>query len=185
MRIIFSDEDIETGSNSIFLAGPTMRGKSYAESWRKTACDILQELEYDGYVYVPEFGHGPNPVNLDMQAGWERKGLMAAGAIFFYMNRYFPEVPGLSTNVELGLYLGKKPSHCIMCIPDGTDKNSYPEWIYRKEIEENHLDYPVFKDMKTGLQFSMALVRQHSEAYSVRKQMDSLARTNLCDLDRE
>ena len=54
MRINYSDEKIVDSDKSIFLAGPTPRGEN-AKSWRVDACKKLEELGFDGVVYVPEY----------------------------------------------------------------------------------------------------------------------------------
>ena len=113
MIINCSDEPIVKGKKSIFLAGPTKRNSNLDESWRKEACSILKELGFDGIVYIPEFRSGNNPVELTVQAEWEREGLITADAIVFYVCRNFPEMPGLTTNIEYGMWLTKKPNNCV------------------------------------------------------------------------
>lgn len=49
----YEDKVIEC-KKSIFLAGPTLR-KEIVKSWRPQAIEILEELGFDGVVYVPEF----------------------------------------------------------------------------------------------------------------------------------
>lgn len=133
MKINFSDEKHIPDDNSIFLAGPTLRNSLFKNSWRKTACDILEELKFDGTVYVPEYADSEVGVNLDKQVLWERNGLMKAKVIVFYIPRKFPELPGLTTNVEFGTYLAKKPEATILCCPKDSEKNSYLEWLYNYE----------------------------------------------------
>lgn len=54
MIINYSDQEIIKGKKSIFLAGPTPR-KEDIVSWRKEAIKILEENNFDGIVYVPEY----------------------------------------------------------------------------------------------------------------------------------
>ena len=53
MKINYSNQKIITSKKSIFLAGPTPRSKE-VNTWRKDALKILDKLEFDGLVYVPE-----------------------------------------------------------------------------------------------------------------------------------
>lgn len=53
MRVNFSDEVVLKGKKSIFLAGPTPREEKVA-SWRVAAVKKLEELGFDGVVFVPE-----------------------------------------------------------------------------------------------------------------------------------
>ena len=53
MEINYSDELVVKGKKSIFLAGPTPRGENIT-SWREEAVKILENLSFDGLVYVPD-----------------------------------------------------------------------------------------------------------------------------------
>ena len=53
MKVNYSNEGVLKGEESIFLVGPTPRGKDEI-SWRKEACNILNKLGFDGIVYVPQ-----------------------------------------------------------------------------------------------------------------------------------
>lgn len=133
MIISFSDKPVIKGEKSIFLAGPTLRNSNFNASWRKPACDILKKLGYDGIVYVPEFEIGNMSVELTTQAGWEREALIASDIIIFYVARKFPELPGLTTNIEYGMWLSKKPDACMLCLPTWAEKNNYLKWLYAQE----------------------------------------------------
>ena len=54
MIVNYSDQEIIKGEKSIFLAGPTPREKDII-SWRNEAIKILENLGFDGIVYVPEY----------------------------------------------------------------------------------------------------------------------------------
>ena len=54
MIINYSDQEVIKGKKSIFLGGPTPREENVA-SWRTEACKILEEMQFDGVVYVPEY----------------------------------------------------------------------------------------------------------------------------------
>lgn len=133
MQLNFSNEPIKTSNKSIFLAGPTLRGETYDKSWRKEACNILEKLKFDGLVYIPEFESGNMKPDLTQQADWERNGLMNASYILFYIPRKLPELPGFTTNIELGMYMVKKPEACVLCIPPEAEKVSYIKWLWKKE----------------------------------------------------
>jgi len=133
MIINFSDEPVNENKKSIFLAGPTLRNSTFEQSWRKQATEILKELGFDGVVYVPEFSKKESPFDLTNQASWERKALLNASVIVFYIPRKLPELPGFTTNVEFGMYLSKKPKQVLLCCPFDSEKNSYLEWLYNVE----------------------------------------------------
>ena len=155
MVINFSNEPIVLDKNSIFLAGPTVRGGRFEDSWRKKACFILGNLNYNGRVYVPEYYNEEwSTTDKDAylkQCLWERSALMGAGVILFYFDRHFPELPALTTNVEFGMYLTKKPEQCVVCIPEGSNKNKYIEWLYEEETHSQHIFNPIARNLEDGL----------------------------------
>lgn len=56
MQIVYAQEKYPhelTLSKSIFIAGPTPRDES-TKSWRPEAIKYLEDIGYDGTVYIPE-----------------------------------------------------------------------------------------------------------------------------------
>lgn len=151
MKKLFSDQKIELQENSIFLAGPTLRNSPFEKSWRRSACEKLEQIGYDGLIYNSEYSHTDTPFNLIGQAGWERECLMHAGCILFYLCRKFPENPGLTTNAEFGTFLSKRLGKCIVCSPYGYDKNEYLEWLYKTECKEAGIPYKIYRDIDKAL----------------------------------
>ena len=140
MRVNFSDEVALKGKKSIFLAGPTPRGKEVA-SWRVEAVKKLEELGFDGVVFVPEYSTWIPKENYEEQANWEREALTEATIILFWIPRSLPDMPGFSTNVEFGYWMHSKK--VIYGRPDGAPKTRYLDWLYRTDYNEepfNNLD---------------------------------------------
>ena len=131
MIINYSDEEVIKGEKSIFLAGPTPRGKDET-SWRKEACEILERLGFDGIVYVPEYSSWKPKESYIDQAVWERTALTAATTIVFWIPRHFPEMPGLTTNVEFGYWL--KSGKVIYGRPNDAEKVKYLDWLYEYDF---------------------------------------------------
>ena len=144
----FSNEEIilDSSRKSIFLAGPTKRNSSFENYWRKKACDFLEKNGFDGIVYIPEFSEGSNYDYLT-QVNWERQGLMNSSKILFYVPRKFPDMPGLTTNVEYGMYLAKRPNDIIFSSPKDSEKNRYLEWLYSEEVPNG----TIYKDLESAL----------------------------------
>lgn len=107
MQINYSDQPVITGKKSIFLAGPTPRGENQI-SWRKEACEILERLNFDGVVYVPEYSTWHPKEDYTDQAMWERMALTEATVIMFWVPRSLPDMAGFTTNVEFGYWLSSK-----------------------------------------------------------------------------
>lgn len=137
----FSNENviIDTSKKSIFLAGPTRRNSNYIYSWRKEAIDILESLDFKGIVYIPEC-FGDYQFNYDNQVLWERKGLENAKKIVFWIPRKLPNMLGLTTNIEFGMYLARNPEKIVYGRPIDSDKNTYLDWLIGYEINKTPLE---------------------------------------------
>ncbi|MFA6859875.1 MAG: nucleoside 2-deoxyribosyltransferase domain-containing protein [Clostridia bacterium] len=139
MIVNYSDNIVLKGKSSIFLAGPTIRKEQEAdlkkESWRKEAISILNELNFDGIVYVPEYEKMKGFVEKDAQFEWEWNALHSSSVIVFWIPRKFPELPAMSTNVEFGFYVSSgKP--IIYGRPNDSDKHYYLDKLYEKVLNK-------------------------------------------------
>ena len=144
MRVNFSDEVVLKGKKSIFLAGPTPREEKVA-SWRVDAVKKLEELGFDGVVFVPEYSTLVPKTNYVDQANWEREALTEATVILFWIPRSLPDMPGFSTNVEFGYWLHSKK--VIYGRPDGAPKTKYLDVLY--EMEYGQKPFNSLKDALT------------------------------------
>lgn len=132
MKINYSDQEVIKGKKSIFLAGPTPREKD-SLSWRKSACEILKKLDFDGIVYVPEYSTWKPKESYVDQAMWESIALTQADVIVFWIPRHLPDLPAFTTNVEFGYWLPSKK--VIYGRPDTAEKIKYLDWLY--ELDYN------------------------------------------------
>ena len=101
MKIIYAREPIQS---SIFLAGPTPRDAE-TKSWRPEALKILENLNYDGTVFVPEDRNQNRSFEYDHQVHWEWNALGTSTVIVFWVPRELKKMPAFITNVEFGLYI--------------------------------------------------------------------------------
>ena len=131
MIINYSDKPVLKGKKSIFLAGPTPRSLD-VETWRKEAIRILNELGFDGIVYVPELEVDNRTFNYDNQVWWEREALYNANAIIFWIP-CSAQLPAFTTNVEYGYWIAKNSNKCLYGRPDDSEKNRYLDWLYQTE----------------------------------------------------
>lgn len=138
MKVKYYGDLIEKGSGGISLCGPTPRN-SKMKSWREKALDILEGLNYDGTVYVPEEkDEGETFKNKDEQRLWERDCYINSDVIVFWVPRKFPSMLGLTTNVEFGYWL--KTKKCIYGRPDGSYRTSYLDWLYKLEYGKDPIN---------------------------------------------
>ena len=127
MKINYSDEIVIKGEKSIFLVGPTPRGKDTL-SWRKEGCSILKETGFDGVVYVSEYSSWKPKESYVDQTMWEREALTEATIIAFWIHRHLPDIPAFTTNVEFGYWLHS--GKVLYGRPNDTEKIKYLDWLY-------------------------------------------------------
>lgn len=148
LKIIYAQEPIPNEiSKSIFLAGPSLRPGQEGISWRIKAIEILDLLEYDGIVFVPEARTGNfEDFNYETQIMWETKCLQMADNIVFYINRNIDSgLLGLTTNNEYGQYMSG--GKCILITELNADSVRYQEW-WAKELKIEK-----FNDLFNGLKY--------------------------------
>lgn len=138
ITIVYAKEQIPNEiTKSIFLAGPSLRpGQEDEISWRKLALQILVNMGFDGTVFVPEnrdgmFDDNTNTAeNYALQLEWEEKCLNVADVIVFWINRQLPELMGLTTNDEFGVW--KYSGKVILGCPTEADKVRYQSYYAQK-----------------------------------------------------
>ena len=139
MIINYSDQKVIKGEKSIFLAGPTPRSLD-VETWRKEAIETLQNLGFDGVVYVPELEHDNRTFNYDNQVWWEREALHNASTIVFWIPREIKTMPAFTTNVEYGYWMAKNSDKVIYGRPNDSERNKYLDWLYQTETGRKPID---------------------------------------------
>lgn len=137
MQINYSDQEVLKNNKSIFLAGPTPREKDIV-SWRTEACQILEKLNFDGLVYVPEYSTWKPKADYVDQAMWERKALTNATVIVFWIPRKLPEMPAFTTNVEFGYWL--HTNKVLYGRPDNAEKTKYLDWLYKLDYTKEPIN---------------------------------------------
>ena len=131
MKIIYSDYPQDTGQEmpSLFAAGPTPRRPEVA-SWRPNALRILEELKFDGKVFVPEWSCPSKAVDFNTQCEWEHAHLNAATVIVFWVPRSMSGMPALTTNIEMGIW--HDSPKLLYGRPDWAEHCSYLDWLYTR-----------------------------------------------------
>ncbi|KNC49767.1 NUDIX hydrolase [Thecamonas trahens ATCC 50062] len=140
MRIIYAQEPYPetTEPGAIFLAGPTVRldKTPHLTSWRVEAVARLEELGFQGDVYVPEESPEMAASNVNIfegyadQVEWEESGIARADVVVFWIPRDLVTLPGLTTNDEWG---GLKMSgRAMLGAPPDAPKTGYQLYYARK-----------------------------------------------------
>ena len=129
MNTIFAGETLSFRHPSIFLAGPTPRSPEVL-SWRPEALDILTEVRFSGVVVVPERRDWLVKFSYQDQVEWEYQALEICSVIAFWVPRHVHTLPGFTTNVEFGRYVGS--GRCVYGRPDDSPHTGYLDWLYTK-----------------------------------------------------
>lgn len=130
MQIIYALEEFPKKLNkSLMIAGPTPRTKE-VESWRKDAIKILEDIGFDGAVFVPEPRDGNFTSDYDAQVEWEEQCLNAADCIIFWVPRNLETLPGFTTNVEFGRW--ENSGKIVFGCPEDAEKVSYLKYYCDK-----------------------------------------------------
>lgn len=152
---------------SIFLAGPTYRNTLFGFSWRSDAISYLTRLGFDGALYIPEtapkdedtYDYGAN-VNVQIEREW--KCLSLADAIVFWMPRNMKDLPGLTSNIEMGYWMSQNPDKVVLGYPLNAEKMKYIDYLYRhKTKREPYHDFEA--TLKAGIEMAERRFRMTQE----------------------
>lgn len=133
----------ETFSKSLFLAGPSPRDPAHYD-WRPEALKHLEELGYDGVVFVPlPVDHSDWRHGFDAQVDWEKKYLDMADVVVFWVPRDLKTLPALTTNVEFGMYF--ESGKVVLGYPETATNMRY----ISSHAEKQHI--PQFRDLRETL----------------------------------
>jgi hypothetical protein len=139
MNILFADQPLHVCPPSIFLAGPTPRSPA-VPSWRPEALELLRGHGFVGTVLVPERRDWSARFNYLDQVEWEYQGMETCSVIAFWVPRDLEVLPGFTTNVEFGRYVGS--GRCVYGRPEQAPQTRYLDWLYTKltgRLPENTL----------------------------------------------
>jgi len=130
MEIVHAREALPTSvTRSLFLAGPTPRSAEVA-SYRPALLAELARQGFDGTVFVPEPRSGVWAAGYEDQIAWEDDALHRADVIAFWVPRDMKRLPGLTTNVEWGAWMGS--GKVVLGAPPGAEHVRYLEHHARK-----------------------------------------------------
>lgn len=159
MRVLFYDDTLNLMTpNSIFLAGPTMRGV-VGTPWRAEAIQWLKCEGFRGNVIVPEFRDALFSDKVDKRFGdvpnsdswvpgmsstscnilnWETLGIEGATVVMFWMP-FSTNLPGFTTRAEVSREMARDPDRIVLGMPpDATTDGHIRFHAYRnrKPIHE-------------------------------------------------
>lgn len=131
MQVVYASEEApENFSKSIFLAGPSPRGQEDL-NWRPAALTLLEEMGYDGIVFVPLPRTGDWSHDYDHQVEWELSHLHMADVVVFWVPRDKRNLPAFTTNVEYGIFFNS--GKAVLGYPPEAQKMRYLAHLGKNE----------------------------------------------------
>jgi hypothetical protein len=132
-------KDIDYTLDSVFLAGPTVRGNQpHLKSWRPECIDEFKAQGFSGNLIIPEF---PDPYESDQPRVdlplWEFDGLRKCHCILFWIPRT-RELIGLTTNHELGYWMGRDMEKVVYGRPNGAYRTQYLDIMWVETYKERY-----------------------------------------------
>jgi len=125
-------DEIDTRLQTVFLAGPTVRGNQpHLTSWRNAAVDLFKQFKFEGNLIIPEFTDKSesDQVRYDIPV-WEYEGLQKAHVIMFWIPRT-RELIGLTTNHEHGYWMALDRDKVVYGRPQDAYRMTYLDimWV--------------------------------------------------------
>ena len=146
---------LEALPKSIFLAGPTPRDAA-TPSWHPEALRLLEDLKFEGAVYVPESRDWLPHSEYEGQIHWEWEALNISTVVAFWVPRDMATMPALTTNVEFGLLI--QSGKLILGFPEDA-----PKMKYLARLAARH-GAPVRHSLADTLESAVARCRRPFEA---------------------
>jgi hypothetical protein len=111
----------EEGERLVYLAGPVPRDAG-EHAWHAEAIQECRAAGFDGVIAVPRLRVG-TVKDPDSQIAWEHAAMSRADALLFWIPRVLWELPGLTTNLEWGVW--HDSGKTILGAPPGTPRMRY------------------------------------------------------------
>jgi hypothetical protein len=152
-------KDVDYSLPTVFLAGPTVRGNQpHLTSWRFEAIEIFREEGFRGNLIIPEFtSKGESDQHRYDLPIWEFEGLRKCHCIMFWIPRT-RELIGLTTNHELGYWMGREREKVVYGRPNDAYRIAYLDtmWVedYKDRFNENH-GATIYTNLKETVEASM------------------------------
>lgn len=148
-------KDIDFRLQTIFLAGPTVRGNQpHLTSWRLDAVTEFKRRGFAGNLIIPEFSNRKesDQFRYDIPQ-WEYAGLQMAHCIMFWIPRT-KELIGLTTNHELGYWMALDRSKVVYGRPNDAYRMTYCDimWVEdakrRSDLIGTYFPCPIYTTLE-------------------------------------
>lgn len=136
IRYDICHEDVDYMLPTVFLAGPTVRGNQpHLRSWRFEAIAMFKNRGFTGNLIIPEFKSKTesDQHRFDLPL-WEFIGLSKSKVVMVWLPRT-KELIGLTTNFELGYWMGADIEKVVYGHPPSAYRTNYTDIMWT----ETHL----------------------------------------------
>jgi hypothetical protein len=147
---------------SVFIAGPTVRGNQpHLTSWRFKAVDEFKKQGFHGNLIIPEFTSRTESDKHRRELPiWEFTGLKLADVIMFWIPRT-RELIGLTTNHELGYWVGRHREKVVYGRPDDAYRIDYLDIMWEADAKDRFKEQlPIYNTLETTITKSIEIANQ-------------------------
>ena len=165
MKVLRYNKSLKNVTDAIFLAGPTVRGnQTHLTSWRFEAIELFKKKGFNGSLIIPEFvSRTASDKGKVWLPAWEFEGLQLATVIMFWVPRT-RELIGLTTNHELGYWLGRERDKIVYGRPNDAYRIDYLDIMWKLDAKaRNRLCRPIYSTLASTVQASIVQFERRKE----------------------
>ena len=142
---------------SIYLAGPNNSPDNFSASWRNEALNMLEDLKFNGRVYIPEVSDNNQYYKNDYTESdknkWIYHHMDNADIILFW----FPNnIVDIKSYIDFSYMLGNRHSQVVLGYPESDEKIEYMKYLYDLSNDygtTHRLDFLIIKALKILISF--------------------------------
>lgn len=126
---------------TVYLAGPCARTKEQTR-WQEQAIEILNKYATDIVIVDPtnlETNDTLEGFDWNKENEWEHETMWRADKIIFWVPRDLKEMPGWTTNIEFGYWIGSFPQKVFYGRPKDAPKTEYLDWLFKKQKPKENI----------------------------------------------
>ena len=138
-------EHVDDQLQTVFLAGPTVRGNQPTmTSWRFAAVELFKKFDFKGNLIIPEFTDRKesDQFRYDIPQ-WEYAGLQMANVIMFWIPRT-RELIGLTTNHEHGYWMALHREKMVYGRPNDAYRMTYLDIMWVEDAKRRQKELKVY-----------------------------------------
>jgi hypothetical protein len=156
-------DEIDSRLQTVFLAGPTVRGNQpHLTSWRPSAAELFKQAGFAGNLIIPEFTDKTesDQVRYDIPQ-WEYAGLQMSHVIMFWIPRT-RELIGLTTNHEHGYWMALDRDKVVYGRPNDAYRMTYLDIMWVEDAKRRakntgkYVKCPIYNTLEKTVQATLS-----------------------------